>query len=274
MSQTRNAGNESSWIEKLARFGYIAKGIVYAIVGLLALQVALGNGGKTTDTKGALSTIAAQPFGQFMLAVVALGLIGYVVWRFVQAIQDPDQRGKSNDADDIVRRIGYGISGLIYASLAFTAIQIVVKANQSASGGTTKQTWTARLLAQPFGQWLVGIIGAIIIGYGFYQFYKAYKAKFRKKMKLHEMSNTEETWATRAGRLGLAARGVVFVMIGFFAIQAGLQYDSSEVRGLDGALETLTRQPYGAWLLGIVAIGLIAYGIHMFAQAQYRRIRV
>jgi len=265
--------NQSTWIDKLARFGYVAKGIVYAIVGLLAVQVAFGNGGKTTDTKGALGTIAAQPFGQFILALVALGLIGYVIWRFVQAIQDPDHRGNSNDADDIVRRIGYGISGLIYASLAFTAVQIVLNANQSASG-STKQTWTARLLAQPFGQWLVGLIGAIIIGYGFYQFYKAYKAKFRKKMKVYEMSSTEETWATRAGRLGLAARGVVLVMMGFFAIQAARQYDSSEVKGLDGALETLSRQPYGPWLLGIVAIGLIAYGIHMFAQAEYRRIWV
>lgn len=269
MSQTRN---ESTWIDKLARVGYTAKGIVYATVGLLAVQVALGNGGKTTDTKGALGAIAAQPYGQIMLAVVALGLIGYVVWRFVQAIQDPDHKGESNDADDIVRRIGYGISGLIYASLAFTAIQIVVNATQSASGGTTKQTWTARLLAQPFGQWLLGIIGAIIIGYGFYQFYKAYKAKFRQKLKLYEMNNTEETWANRVGRLGLAARGLVFVMIGFFAIQAGRHYDSSEVIGLNGALDTLTRQPYGAWLLGIVAIGLIAYGIHMFVMAEYRQI--
>ena len=269
MSQTLQ---KSKWIEKLARFGYVAKGIVYAIVGLLAVQVALGNGGKTTDTKGALATIAAQPFGKFILALVAFGLIGYVVWRFVQAIQDPDHRG--HDADDIVRRIGYGISGLIYASLAFTAIQLILNANQSASGGSTKQTWTARLLAQPFGQWLVGVIGAIIIGYGFYQFYKAYKAKFRQKMKLHEMSSTEETWATRAGRLGLAARGVVFVIIGFFVIQAARQYDTSEVKGLDGALSTLAQQPYGPWLLGIVAIGLIAYGIYMFAQAEYRRIRV
>jgi len=270
MSQTRN---ESTWIDKLARVGYTAKGIVYATIGLLAVQAALGNGGKTTGSKGALGTIAAQPFGQFMLAVVALGLIGYVIWRFVQAIQDPDHTGKSNDADDIVRRIGYGISGLIYASLAFSAVQIIVSATQSASDGSKKQTWTARLLAQPFGQWLVGIIGAIIIGYGFYQFYKAYKAKFRQKLKLYEMSDTEEIWATRAGRLGLAARGLVFVMIGFFAIQAGRYYDSSEVRGLDGALETLTRQPYGSWLLGIVALGLIAYGIHMFVMAEYRRIR-
>ncbi|MFP4120370.1 DUF1206 domain-containing protein [Coleofasciculus sp.] len=181
MSQT---SNQSTWIDKLARVGYTAKGIVYATIGLLAVQAALGNGGKTTDSKGALGTIAAQPFGQFMLAVVALGLIGYMVWRFVQAIQDPDHKGESNDADDIVRRISYGISGLIYASLAFTAIQIIVNATQSASDGSTKQIWTARLLAQPFGQWLVGIIGAIIIGYGFYQFYKAYKAKFRKKSKL------------------------------------------------------------------------------------------
>ncbi|MEQ9372376.1 MAG: DUF1206 domain-containing protein [Coleofasciculus chthonoplastes F3-SA18-01] len=156
MSQTRN---ESTWIDKLARVGYPSKGIVYATVGLLAVQTALGRGGKTTDTKGALGTIAAQPYGQIMLAVVALGLIGYVVWRFVQAIQYPDHKGKSNDADDIVRRIGYGISGLIYASLAFSAIQIIVTATQSGSGGSTKQTWTARLLAQPFGQWLVGIIG-------------------------------------------------------------------------------------------------------------------
>lgn len=257
-------------IEKLARFGYTAKGVVYAIIGWLALQTALGNGGKTTDAQGALTTVAQQPLGQFLLGLLAFGLIGYVVWRFVQALRDPEHKG--HDPDDIVRRMGYGMSGLIYASLAFSAIQLILGAGGNHDGETSQRLWTARLLSQPFGEWLLGLIGAFIIGYGFYQFYEAYKAKFRKNMKLHEMSSTEKTVATYTGRIGVAARGVVFIIIGFFAIQAARHYDPSEVRGVGGALEALAEQPYGPWLLAIVAMGFVAYGIHMFVQAQYERI--
>ncbi len=257
------------WVERLARLGYAAKGFVYAIVGVLAVQTAIGQGGKTTDTRGALGTIAAQPFGQFLLVLVALGLIGYMVWRFVQAFKDPEHKG--HDAKGLARRVGYGISGLISASLAVSAIRLLMGSGRvSSSNGT--QDWTARLLSQPFGQWLVGLIGALILGLGFYQVYKAYKAKFRKEMKLNEMSATEETWATRIGRFGEAARGIVFAMTGFFLLQAARQADPSEAQGLDGALATLARQPYGPWLLGIVALGLVAYGIHMGVQARYRRI--
>ncbi|MEW6492505.1 MAG: DUF1206 domain-containing protein [Cyanobacteriota bacterium] len=259
------------WVERLARLGYTAKGIVYAIIGVLAVQAALGTGGKTTDAKGALGTIAAQPFGQFLLALVALGLIGYVVWRFVEAIQDPEHRN-SNEAKGWARRIGYAISGIIYASLAFSAIQLIMGASSDGSNSSSTQHWTARLLAQPFGQWLVGAIGAFVIGLGFYEFYKAYKFKFRRNLKLHQMSSTEETWAMRISRFGIAARGVVFLITGFFLIQAARQSDASEARGLDGALETLARQPYGPLLLGIVALGLVAYAIYMWIQARYRRI--
>ncbi|HBB34003.1 MAG TPA: hypothetical protein DDZ80_18415 [Cyanobacteria bacterium UBA8803] len=258
------------WIEKLARFGYTAKGIVYAIIGWLAVQAAFGGGGQTTDATGVLGTIAQQPFGQFLLGFMAFGLMGYAIWRFVEAIRDPEHR--STDADDLVRRIGCAISGLIYTSLAITAVRLLIGAASSGSGGNSQQDWTARLLAQPFGQWLVGLVGAIIIGSGFNELYQAYKAKFRQKMKLQEMSPAEETWATRVGRIGIAARGIIFIMIGFFAIQAARQFDPTEVRGFDGALAVLAQQPYGPWLLGSVAIGLIAYGIHMFVQAQYRRI--
>jgi hypothetical protein len=257
------------WVERLARLGYLAKGIVYAIVGVLAVQAAFGAGGQTTDTKGALSAIAAQPFGKFLLALLTVGLIGYVVWRFVQAVQDPEHKG--DDAKGWATRLGYAVSGLIYASLAFTSIGLI-RGSGGGGGGNSKQDWTARLLAQPFGQWLVGLVGAFVIGLGFYQLYQAYKAKFRKQMKLQEMSPTEETWATRIGRFGLGARGVVFCIIGFFLLQAARQSDASEVRGLDGALESLAQQPYGPWLLGIVALGLIAYGIHMAVQARYIRI--
>jgi hypothetical protein len=258
------------WVERLARFGYLAKGIVYAIVGILAVQAALGTGGKTTNAKGALGAIAAQPFGKFLLVLLVIGLIGYVVWRFIQAIKDPEHRG--NDPQSLGRRIGAAISGLIYAGLAWTAIRLIMGSGGGGSGSSSQQDWTARLLLQPFGQWLVGLIGAFIIGFGFYQLYRAYKAKFRKDMKLREMSPTEETWATRLGRFGEAARGIVFIIIGFFLLQAARQSDASEVRGLDGALQALAQQPYGPWLLGIVALGLVAYGIHMGVQARYRRI--
>lgn len=257
------------WVERLARFGYLAKGIVYAIVGILAVQAALGTGGQTTDAKGALGAIAAQPFGKFLLVLLVIGLIGYVVWCFIQTIKDPEHKG--NDPQSLARRLGSAISGLIYAGLAFSAIRLVIGSG-GGSSSNSQQDWTARLLSQPFGQWLVGLIGAFIIGFGFYQLYRAYKAKFRKEMKLREMSPTEETWATRIGRFGEAARGIVFAIIGFFLLQAARQSDPNQARGLDGALQALAQQPYGPWLLGIVALGLVAYGIHMGVQARYRRI--
>ena len=258
------------WVERLARLGYMTKGIVYAIVGVLAVQAAIGAGGQTTDQKGALRAIAAQPFGKFLLALVGLGLIGYVIWRFVEAIQDPEHRG--GKAKDWARRLGSAISGIIYASLAFSAIRLAMGSSANSSSSHSTQDWTARLMSQPFGQWLVALVGAFIIGLGFYQFYKAYKAKFRKRLKLQEMSPTEETWAMRLGRFGEAARGVVFVIIGFFLLEAARQSDPNQARGLDGALQSLAQQPYGPWLLGIVALGLVAYGIHMGVQARYRRI--
>ncbi len=235
------------------RFGYAAKGFVYAVVGILAAQAAIGGGGKTTNTKGALKTIVTQPFGKVLLALVAIGLVGYVLWRFVQAIQDPENKG--TDAKGLITRLGYGFSGIAYADLALSAARLVFGSGGGSSGGSSTQTWTARLLAQPFGQWLVGTVGAIVIAIAGYQFYRAYSAKFRKKLKTHQMSRTEQTWATRVGRFGLATRGITFLIIGWFLIQAALQAQAQKARGLGGALETLAQQPYGPWLLGIVRWG-------------------
>lgn len=277
-SSTGNAGQQAEqvakqvaanpWMERFARLGFAAKGIVYALVGLLAAQAAFGIGGKKTDTEGALRTIVTQPFGQVLLSLVAIGLLGYALWRLVEAVADPDHKG--NDVKGLLQRCSYAGNGLIYVGLALTAVRIAVGTADRSSHAS--QDWTARLLAQPFGQWLVGTVGALFIGLGFYQFYEAYKAKFRQQLKLHEMSQAEQTWTTRLGRLGLAARGVVFVVIGFFFIRAAQQSDSKHVQGLGGALESLAQQPYGAWILGIVAIGLIAYGLYYIVQARYRQI--
>ena len=203
-----------------------------------------------------------------MLSIVAIGLLGYALWRLVEAVADPDHKG--SDAKGLLQRCSYAVNGLVYAGLALSAVQIVLGFGGSSSNAS--RDWTARLLAQPFGQWLVGTIGALVIGLGIYQFYEAYKAKFRQKLKLNEMSEAEQTWTVRIGRLGLGARGVVFGVIGFFLIQSAQQSDPNQVRGLAGALESLAQQPYGAWVLGIVAIGLIAYGIYYIVQARYRQI--
>lgn len=258
------------WFERLARFGYAAKGIVYFIVGLLAAQAAFGTGGRTTDTSGALSAIVTQPFGKFLLAIVTIGLIGYSLWRLVQALLDPEHAGQETDAKQIAQRLGYAFSGFAYIGLAFTAVKLIL--GQGGSNGDTTQDWTARFLSQPFGQWIVGLGGLIVIGIGASMLYQAYKAKFRRELKLREMSHTEQTWAERLGRFGISARGIVFALIGIFLIQAALQSDASRARGLGGALAALAQQPFGPWLLGLVALGLIAYSIYSVVEARYRQI--
>ena len=259
----------SGWVETLARFGYATKGVVYVIVGILAVMTAIGAGGSTTGSSGALETIAQQPFGRILVGLTALGLIGYVIWRFVQAMMDPEDKG--SDAKAMIARIGYAISGIVYGGLAFLAGRMALSVGGS-GGDSSQQALTAKLMSQPFGLWLVGIVGAIVIGVGVYHFYLAYKAKFMEEYKSSEMSATERRWAKRIGQFGLSARGVTFAIIGSFFIIAALRADPSEAKGLSGALDTLARQPYGPWLLGIVALGLVAYGVFCFSQARYRRI--
>ena len=256
------------WIEGLARAGYAARGIVYIVIGILAFQSAFSAGGQTTGSQGALHTIAGQPFGRILLGVVGVGLLGYALWRWVEAAFDPENKG--SDAKGVFQRIGSALSGLAYAGLALTAFRIVV----GATGGKTssQQDWTARLLSQPLGQWLVVLLGLVVIGLGLNAFSKAFTAKFRDKLKTGEMGAVQNTWITRAGRAGYGARGVVWVMIGWFLVQAGRHSNPRETRSLPQALDTLAAQPYGPWLLGAVAAGLVAYGLYALAEARYRKI--
>lgn len=268
-SMGRQASREAiPWVVWLARLGYAAKGVVYIVIGALALQVAMGSGGQTTGPRGALREIGQEPFGQVLVGIVGLGLFGYAIWRFVQAWVDPDDAG--SDVKGIVKRIGWAVSGVTYGVFGVFAFLILTGSSSGSGGGA--ESLTAQLMSQPFGIWLVGIVGVILAGTGLYQFYRAYTAKFREKLKLGEMSTTEITWATRSGRLGFAARGVVYVLIGIFLIRAALEADPSEAGGLGEALDTLAAQPYGPWMLGIVALGLIAYGAFAFVLARYRRI--
>lgn len=270
--QTARKAASHPWVERLARFGYAAKGVVYFIVGLLAAQAAFTTGGKITDTSGALSTIVTQPFGKFLLAIVAVGLIGYALWRFVQIFFDPDHAGEKMDAKQIGHRLGYALSALSYTGLALTAVKLIM--GTATSQGDSTRDWTAKFMAQPFGRWLVGLAGLAVIGVGISYLYEAYKAKFQRYFKREQMSQNERKWAKLVGQVGSAARGIVFGIIGLFLLLAAVRENANEARGLSGALTALAQQPFGPWLLGGVSIGLIAYSIYSLMQARYRRLGV
>jgi hypothetical protein len=259
----------NNWVETLARLGYVTIGVVHLIIGVLATQAAIGAGGAPEGTQGALHEIARQPFGRILLGVTAIGLAGYVIWRFVQALFDPERQG--THAKGIIVRLGCAISGATYAALAVLAARMALGMG-GGGGGNSEQELTAQLLAQPFGQLLVGIVGGIIIGVGLAHFFQAYTAKFMQEYATGEMSRRQRRWVRRLGQFGLAARGVTFCIIGGFLIYAGIAADPTEARGLGGALAALAQQAYGPWLLGVVALGLVAYGIFCMSQALYRRV--
>jgi Domain of Unknown Function (DUF1206) len=264
----RRAIREASpWLVRFGRFGYVTKGVVYVLIGVLALQTTIGAGGETTDSRGALRHIGLAPFGELLLIAAGIGILGYSLWLFTQAIMDTENFGKAPKG--IAMRLGYSAIAVLHVGLAISAFALA----SGADGGADQnaQAWTARLMSRPFGKWLIGIAGLIVAGFGVSQLYLAYSAKFRECLKLNEMSATEVTWTTRLGRIGHAARGIVFVIVGAFLVFAALYADAQQARGLDGALEALAQQPWGSVVLGIVALGLAAFGIFMFVEARYRR---
>ena len=205
-----------------------------------------------------------------MLGAIAVGMAAYAIWRIVQAVKDTENKG--SDAKGTARRIGYAVIGVIHIGLAYSAVKLTLGSGGESRGDAASKEWTAKLLEQPFGQWLVGAVGLGFIAFAVSQFYKAYTAKFREKLETNEMDEKTQTFAMRTGQAGLSARGVVFGIIGFFLIQAAMHSSAGEARGLSGALRALEQQSYGQWLLGIVALGLVAYGFYMLVQARYRRI--
>jgi hypothetical protein len=247
----------------LARSGYAARGVVYLVVGGLAVVAALG-GGQTTDSKGALRTILQQPFGEVLLALVALGLVGYAIWRLVQATTDPD--GHGTDAKALVIRGGLLVSAITHSLLALFALSLIFGWGSSVGGA---RDWTAWLLQQPFGRWLVGLIGVAVIGAGLAHMIKGYRADFTKYL---EMAPATLERSSPICRFGLIARGVVFLIIGGFLVVAAWRFSSGDVVGLQGALQTLQQQPYGWILLAVVALGLCAFGVYSLIEARYRRI--
>lgn len=255
----------------LARLGYAIKGVVYVLIGFLAFQLAIGHGGNApTDQSGALDLIAREPFGKFLMVIVAIGLLAFALWSLIQAIFDTE--GKGRRAKGIVARIGYAAVGVSYAILGIGAFQLVTGSGGPRNSTSTTQNWTALLLKQPFGVVLVVLVGLVILGVAVYLFAKAKSANFRSRLNLASVTAQVRKVVIGLGRFGYAALGVVLAIVGIFMIAAAVQHNPSQAKGLDTALLELSRQPFGPLLLAIVALGLLAYGIYSFVEARYRRV--
>jgi len=263
----RRAGR-SPWVERLGRLGLVAKGVLYAVVGILAIKVALGGREESPDREGALQTIAQQPFGKGLLVLLAVGLAGYALWQLARGLLD--REGEGEDPKGLAKRGSALARGVWYGALAVLTAERIISAG-SGGGSKEKQT-TAGVFDLPLGRYLVYGAGLALLGVAAFNGYRAVTGKFKKKLKTAEMSDAEEASATAVGVLGHLARAVVFGLMGLFLLRAAWEYDPKEARGLDGALMELAQQSYGGLLLGAVAVGLMAYALYCFVEARYRRI--
>jgi Domain of Unknown Function (DUF1206) len=256
----------SAPFEWLARAGFVARGVIYGIIGILALKLALGAGGKAMNQQGALRTVAHQPFGKLLLILLAIGLGGYALWRFVRAALGHGPESSDSEFD----RAAALASGLVYAGLCAVAVELLLGTGAGTSGNAHKDA--AGVLGWPAGTWLVGVAGAITIGVGLYQGYRGLSKDFLRDSKTEQMTPAVRMWITRLGVYGHLARMVVFVLVGIFLIKAARDYSAKAAIGLDGALAKILHASYGPWLLGIVAGGLIAFALYSLSDARYRRI--
>ena len=256
-------------LELLERLGYFVRGLLYSVMGVLALRIALGiGGGQATDLSGSLVYLIGNPFGKVVLIVAIVGLAAYSLWGFIRAIYDPLHRG--SNASGYMARLGFVTSALSYLAIVIFALQIFMGSG-GASGDSTQKT-IASVLTKPAGGWLTILIGLIAVGVGIGQFVEAYRATFARDLKGAEMTASERNLAVKLGRFGMFSRGVTFLVIGWFLIQAGLHNDASQVQGFGGAFLFLLSQPYGHILVGVIALGFVALGLHSFACARWVRL--
>lgn len=256
-------------LELLARFGYASKCVVYSTIGLLALSVALGRGGKLTSAQGALTRLQDVPLGGVLIWLLCVGLVGYSLWQLLRAVLDPEQQGTK--AKGIVKRIGYAASGVANLGVAYFAYRLATQPNVTETAGSQKDL-ARQVLEWPAGQVLLGLAGVVMLVVGAVQIANALGAKFTKRIAYHDFGAKYAQTLTRIGQVGITARGIVLGAVGFFLLAAAWKGNASGVRDTAGILNWLRDQ--GSWLLGLVAVGTLCYGLWCLVQALYRRINL
>jgi hypothetical protein len=258
---------DSKPLEYLARAGFVCYGVIHLLFAWVALQVAFGNSGAESDQSGALTNLASKPFGKTLVIIVVVGMVALALWQAFEAIV-----GESGEQDKqaVAERVMSGIRTIIYLSFAWTGIKVVTGAN--ASQGDNQQSGASSLMDHTGGRWLVGLIGLVVIGVGVGLAVYGIKKGFEKHLNTQQMSPSVRKTTRRLGMAGYAAKGVAYAIAGVLVVVAAVKYDPDKARGLDSALKTLASHSYGPWLLGLIALGIAAFGVFCFSQAKYRKV--
>jgi hypothetical protein len=255
-------------IERLARLGYASIGIVYMLVGAFAVAAGLDRRGSTGSQKDAFALILRQPFGRVALLVVAAGLVGYALWRFVSSLTDTEHRG--NDPKGLAVRAGSFFRGIGYSAIAVQVVMMIANgrsADRGGSGEAQAKHWTARVMDAPFGRGIVAVAGLSFVAYGAYQLYAAWDSKLSKRLSLGRIDGRVRDKVVQVSRFGIGARGIVLFVIGGSLVLAAFRHNPGAAHGTSGALAELPDP-----MLVAVGFGLAAYGVYALVNAKYRRI--
>ncbi len=260
---TPTAPDAEDFIPHFARFGYIAKGVTYVLMAILTMRAAFGSE-RAANTRRAIGSLNGPLLGRVLLAAIAIGLVGYALWRFYNTFADPEN-------DKWTKRISSVFIGVVNLGLAWQA-GILAVTNAGESNGDQAIRWSAVVMRYPLGIWAVGIAGLCVGGYGLRQMHRGVISKLDDQLRLHKMDHAPRRSAVIASRIGIAARGFVFVLIGWFLVTAARHADPSKARDFGDSITELRDQPYGRWILVTVAAGLFAYAIYEFIRARYQHI--
>lgn len=261
----------SPFIEALTRLGYGVRGIIYFTMGLLALNVAFGKSSGPIDQQSAIAAIGRQPAGMVLLLVILVGLVSYSLWGVIRAIMDPLHKG--HDMKGLLVRAGFLVSAAGYASFIQPTYGFIKSAGSKSQSGPQTQSFMASIMSKPGGHWVIGVVGLVVLAVGLYQIYQGFKNSFDKQFQTYAMTALEVKVAKQLGRFGTATRGFIFAILGGLIMLAAYQSNSSQPIGIDAAMNTLLHQPYGIWLVGIVAVGLLAFGIYSMLSAAWFRLK-
>lgn len=268
----RGPGDE--WVAQSARVGLAARGLVYGVVGLIALQLAWGDSRDDEASKdGAIAAIAERPFGRLLLVGLALGFAGYVVWRGCEALWGRSDEHEDDQPKAAVKRVLSAGKALMYVALVMTTVRVLASGPRGAgSGDERSRELTARAFDLPAGRVIVGAAGVALLGVAAWFVYRGVAQRFEDRLDTSEMGRWVGRFVDVVGTLGMAARGLVVATLGLIVLKASLDHDPRQATGIDGTLRRLAQQPYGQAILTLTAVGILAFGLYSFAEARYREV--
>jgi hypothetical protein len=266
-ANTARQAADSRWIERTARVGLAARGLVYVLIGILAFQIAFVDRATQADQQGAFQTLAQNGFGKAILWLVILGFVGYGLWQATEAAWG--HRTERDDRKRTASRVESAVKAVIYLMLAVVAFRVVTGTSTGGQGG---EQVTAKLLQLPGGQVLVGLAGVVIVAAAVLLAWRGLRTKFEEHLNLSELGPGARSAVVNLGKVGYVARGIVFSLVGILVVAAAVTFDPDKARGMDAALRQVAAQPYGPWLLSLMALGLMCFGAYSLAESRYRRL--